>query len=63
MRNETEWTELIENGYNFICGTNPELIYSKFTELNSVTKFHSPINLYGNGMASQNIIEEIRSLF
>jgi UDP-GlcNAc3NAcA epimerase len=63
MRNETEWTELIENGYNFICGTNPELIYSKFVELNSTTEFRNPINLYGNGMASQKIIEEIRTLF
>jgi UDP-GlcNAc3NAcA epimerase len=63
MRNETEWTELIENGYNFIVGTNPDLIYNQYSELNRAANFKDPIDLYGNGMASHNIIEEIRRLF
>ena len=63
MRNETEWTELIENGYNFVVGTNPDLIYNQYSELNRAANFKDPIDLYGNGMASHNIIEEIRRLF
>lgn len=54
LREETEWIELIENGYNFLAGSSTESI------IDSVRKFfdkkiRDPINLYGNGKASDYI--------
>jgi UDP-GlcNAc3NAcA epimerase len=53
-REQTEWIELIENGYNFIGGTNKNFLINKTIELIS-KKFPSPLNLYGNGKACENI--------
>jgi UDP-GlcNAc3NAcA epimerase len=54
IREQTEWIELVENHYNFIVGTNKELIISTTQKLID-TVFPEKINLYGNGKASNNI--------
>ena len=55
LRDETEWIELLENGFNVLVGANKEKIldYYKNTKFNK----NFEINLYGNGEASQKIVE------
>jgi len=57
-REQTEWVELVENGYNFIAGTSKDLIINKTPEL--LTKdFPVAINLYGNGEVCKNICQSL----
>lgn len=53
-RDETEWTELIELGYNFMVGANKELIVSKTAEVavNNISFSDLP---YGDGNAAEKI--------
>lgn len=61
MRDETEWVELVENGYNVIAGSNKEKIVAAFHKgLSKVSDFS--LNLYGNGKASENAVKEIIAL-
>jgi len=57
LRDETEWIELVENGFNILVGSNRKKILKaykmKFEDLN----FN--IDLYGKGDASKKIIEEL----
>jgi len=58
LRDETEWTELVEGGFNFITGSEKEKIISAFLKAkNSNPDFN--VNLYGNGEASKIIADEI----
>jgi UDP-GlcNAc3NAcA epimerase len=60
-REQTEWIELVENGYNFIAGTNELKIVKLFKELSS-KKFPEALNLYGNGNAAVEICKALLSL-
>jgi UDP-GlcNAc3NAcA epimerase len=60
-REQTEWVELIENGYNFIAGTDELKIVKLFEELSS-KKFPEALNLYGNGNAAVEICKALLSL-
>jgi len=54
MREQTEWTELVQHGYNLLAGSNKDLILSH--TLSSLNKsFPESKNLYGNGHACENI--------
>ena len=53
-REQTEWVELIEKGYNSIAGTNTEKIIQLAKKALSAS-FPEKINLYGNGNASHNV--------
>lgn len=53
-REQTEWVELVENGYNSIAGTNTEKIIQLAQNALSAS-FPQKINLYGNGSACENI--------
>lgn len=57
-REQTEWTELVENGYNTIAGSDTativDLAGQKLAE-----PFPAKINLYGNGQACRNICETL----
>ncbi len=54
-RDETEWTELVDLGYNFLTGTDEELIIRKVAELQSFKKdFHE--QPYGQGDAAEKIV-------
>jgi UDP-GlcNAc3NAcA epimerase len=57
-REQTEWIELIENGYNYITGTETETIVNISLALIS-KEFPEIINLYGNGKACENICQEL----
>jgi len=56
MRDQTEWVELIENGFNILTGANREKILKAFSEM-SIKKSDFSINLYGGGNASEKIID------
>jgi UDP-GlcNAc3NAcA epimerase len=57
-RTETEWTELVENGFNIITGTDPGDIYNTYKKLKD-KKSDFNLNLYGNGKASEIITNEL----
>ena len=58
LREETEWTELVEGGFNFISGSSDEKIFNNYKKLHSENPDFN-INFYGNGTASQLIVNEI----
>jgi UDP-GlcNAc3NAcA epimerase len=53
-REQTEWVELVDNGYNIIAGTQTDKIVNSAEQLASKS-FPPVLNLYGNGNASENI--------
>ena len=58
MRDETEWVELVENGFNQLAGADKEKITSSVNEL--LTKENNfNIDLYGQGKASKIIAETL----
>ena len=58
LRTETEWTELVDLGFNTIAGANYNVIIEAYkTMSNKISDFN--IALYGNGNASRIIAEEI----
>lgn len=58
MREETEWVELVENGFNSIAGSNKELIIQLIHKYkNKVIDFS--MNLYGNGNSAEKIIDKL----
>ncbi len=57
LRDETEWVELVENGFNTVVGADKNLIIQTYENQRFDIDFS--INLYGNGMASKNIIEQL----
>ncbi|MEQ9285441.1 MAG: UDP-N-acetylglucosamine 2-epimerase (non-hydrolyzing) [Cyclobacteriaceae bacterium] len=59
-RDETEWVELIDHGYNMLCGANVHNIVTNYHEIaNSKTKLSFSSDLYGNGEAGQKIYDRI----
>jgi len=59
LRDETEWIELIENGFNTLVGADKNKIiyaYQNIKEFNYIN-----IDLYGSGKASQVIIDTLIS--
>ena len=59
LRDETEWVELVENGYNVLVGADKSKII-KAVQNNAKFKTKNPsLELYGNGKSSKNIIREL----
>lgn len=59
LREQTEWVELVEHGFNQLAGPNADTIYHAYSEMiNKRSNFD--IDLYGNGKASQNIAEKLK---
>ena len=58
LRNETEWTELVDCGYNRIVGTVPAVILPTVHELFAKTP-EFPVELYGDGHASELIAKTL----
>ena len=58
LREETEWTELVDNGFNRLAGADEVSIYNCLTEMIKKSSDFG-LNLYGNGAASENIIHEL----
>jgi len=61
LRDETEWVELVENGFNILAGANKEKIVNTYKNHSSLFTLYSSLNLYGDGKASQKIVEELLS--
>ena len=61
LRNETEWIELVNNGYNVLVGSNINSIGETFNRYFS-KKISKKIELYGGGNAVKNIIKVLREL-
>ncbi|HQJ40566.1 MAG TPA: UDP-N-acetylglucosamine 2-epimerase (non-hydrolyzing) [Exilispira sp.] len=59
MRDETEWTELIECKVNFLVKADTEKIVDTVSDVLSNSQFNFDQNLYGDGKASLKIIERI----
>ncbi|MGB5219237.1 MAG: UDP-N-acetylglucosamine 2-epimerase (non-hydrolyzing) [Smithella sp.] len=56
LRDETEWVETVENGWNKLTGANPTAI------IDAVHNFKPPTEqaaLYGNGQAASRVLQEI----
>lgn len=59
LRDETEWTELVEHKFNVLVGANKKQIINAYHNYSFATDFS--VNLYGNGNASHKIIEKLIS--
>jgi UDP-GlcNAc3NAcA epimerase len=58
LREETEWTELIENNYNILVGADFDKIYSNFKKITNLN-INFATDLYGKGKASEIIIRNL----
>ena len=59
VREETEWVETVESGWNCIVGTNKEKLISAITSFRPLG-YRS--NLYGDGFASKLILQTIKNI-
>lgn len=59
LRTETEWVELVEHGVNRIVGTDPQAILEAFSFFSDSTDLDFDTGLYGNGAASDRIVEQL----
>lgn len=60
MRDETEWVELVDNGYNVLAGADTELILSSVqTMMTKESDFSNP--LYGDSNAGEKILEALQN--
>lgn len=60
MRDQTEWVELVENGFNMIAGADSDQIIAAFNQMIDASPDFS-LDLYGKGKASENIASIIAS--
>lgn len=60
MRDETEWVELLDNGFNRLAGASTDRIVRMASEINSQSDLDFSLRLYGNGDAGNRIIEKLR---
>jgi UDP-GlcNAc3NAcA epimerase len=58
LREETEWTELVESGYNKICGNDQALIINAFDHFRRNRVIFKP-GLYGDGNAANKIAQAL----
>jgi UDP-GlcNAc3NAcA epimerase len=58
LRDQTEWTELIENGFNILVGADEKLILQGFEKMKTI-KNNFDVNLYGNGSAGEKIANHL----
>ncbi len=58
LREETEWVELVEGGYNILAGADKYSILSALLKMSSVSPDFSK-DFYGSGQASKAIIAKI----
>ena len=59
LRNETEWTELVDIGANKLVGTNKNNIFNAYLECINLPDDHFDSKLYGDGNASKSIVSEL----
>ncbi len=57
LREETEWTELSDNGFNYLAGSDKSKILSLFERLRLTPAFSDRLRLYGEGNACEKIVQ------
>ena len=62
LREETEWVELTENGFNTICGSDKSKIISTYKKLQSQQQSNFVKKLYGDGKAGIKIVNQLLNL-
>lgn len=58
LREQTEWTELVDHGFNIIAGTEKEKIYNSYLVM-SQRKNDFKVDLYGDGHAAEKIVDTL----
>ena len=61
LREETEWVELVKNGYNSLAGFETKKILNAYSNMKD-KKIDSRLNLYGDGQASRQIVERLAAI-
>ncbi len=61
LREQTEWVELVENGFNILTGSDPIKLKNAF-EFFKTKKSDFTIDLYGKGMAAERAASQIFKL-
>ncbi len=59
MRDETEWVELVEHGFNSLTGAETENIYDAYKDIIE-TDLDFNIELYGDGKAGERIVDFLK---
>ncbi|CAA6810199.1 MAG: UDP-N-acetylglucosamine 2-epimerase (EC [uncultured Sulfurovum sp.] len=59
LRDETEWTELIEHGFNILVGANKDKILERYENHSTLFNQDYSLDLYGNGKSSEIIVKEL----
>lgn len=60
LREETEWVETVEAGWNVLVGADPERIKIALTEPFAISEKPS---VYGDGTAARQVVQELSELF
>lgn len=60
LREQTEWVELIEHGFNLLAGSDPDAMKKAYALLRN-RKSDFSVNLYGNGEAARKAVSHIAS--
>ena len=60
LREETEWTELVEYGCNLIAGTDPERIFAGYRTMRKAGIDFGK-DLYGGGKAAARVVEALKN--
>jgi len=58
LRDETEWVELVDGGYNILCGSERGNIIDGYDRISQINPDYT-IDLYGGGSASNRIVQEL----
>lgn len=56
LRDETEWTETVESGWNTLAGTEPEKILSAIQQLHKPSRYPA---FYGDGHSAQQMLKAL----
>lgn len=59
LRDETEWVELVDNGYNVLAGAEKSSIREGFSQVEELKMKDFQIDFYGNGKASEVIVSTL----
>lgn len=62
LRDETEWTELVENGFNVLAGADSNLIINSVNDMLS-KKIDFSMKLYGDGNTAIGILTKLKERF
>ncbi|NVJ64217.1 MAG: UDP-N-acetylglucosamine 2-epimerase (non-hydrolyzing) [Flavobacteriaceae bacterium] len=61
LREETEWVELVESGFNQVVGSDKSKILSAFKNIENV-KVNPKLDLYGQGDSAYRIVKELMKM-